>query len=98
MSRSGLGWRNASAVAAASRNKADWLGRSSSDGGCPSAFSHRPVGGGRSRSRLVGLPAIQAYSAASQPSDRPYSQEASKPFWPLLMEVVVSAAVVGSLI
>ena len=27
-----------------------------------------------------------------RPSDRPYSQEASKPFWPLLMEVVVSAA------
>ena len=31
----------------------------SSDGGCPSAFSYRPVGGG-SGSRLVGLPAIQA--------------------------------------
>ena len=59
MSRSGLGWRNASAVAAASRNKADWLGRSSSDGGCPSAFSYRPVGGGIG-SLLAGLPAIQA--------------------------------------
>ena len=37
MSRSGLGWRNASAVAAAaSQKEADRLGR-----GCPFVFSHR---------------------------------------------------------
>jgi hypothetical protein len=65
MSRSGLGWRNASAVAAASRNKADWLGRSSSDGDCLSAFSYRPVGGG-SGSCLAGLPSRPSQPLAGQ--------------------------------